>query len=233
MSEARERMERLESAALAMRAGEIDDGEFVRQTAYTWRRESARLFGRWRRRLPAWVEAADVEQEMCLQALYYVRQWDPAVGSRIGPHVVWCAVKRAQRRINKWRGASLHGDASRNPSHFELAATRAFRARGDEEEVEIGTRVPTPGVDPVERIEASERFDSVLQSCETVREALVLLALRACEGSMERAARALYEDVHARAKCGLTDERHARRVVGSAISSICDTVERAIVTSAA
>ncbi len=223
----------MDAAALAMRAGQIDDNEFVRRTAPTWRLEAGRLYARWRRRLPAWVEASDVEQEMVLQALVHVRKWDPAVGSRIGPHVIWCSIKRAQRKINHWRGASLHGDASKNASHFEVAASQAFSRRPDEEEeVEIGTRVPVRDEDPVERREAEERFEDVLQSCETVREAIVLLALRACGGSMKRAAEQIYANVHARARCGLTDRQHARRVVGGAVHSICEAVERGIISSA-
>jgi hypothetical protein len=120
--------------------------------------------------------------------------------------------------MSAWRGASLHGDASKNPSRFEVAASRAFgRTGADEELVEIGSRLPVTDPDPVE---ASESFERVLEGCQTVREALVLLALRACEGSMERAAHALYEDLHARVECGLSDERHARRVVGGALSNL-------------
>lgn len=226
------RMKVLEDAAHACRAGRITDDEFVRRTAEFWRGEARRLHGRWARRLPAWVEAVDVEQELCLQAVLYVRKWDPAAGSAVGPYVAWNAAKRAQRRINAWRGASLHGDASKNPGHFELAASRAFPSRGvGERELEIGEHLPVE-TDPIERLEGSEAFRELLQSCQSIREALVLLALRACEGSMEGAARALYANVHARARCGLTDERHARCVVGSAVGSICDAVEREIVASA-
>jgi hypothetical protein len=210
----------LEGAAAALRAGQIGDGEFVRRTAPTWRREARALYRRWERRMPAWVEAADVEQEMALQALKYVRKWDAAAGPKVGAYVCWNAVKRAQRAMSGWRGASLHGNASKNAGHFEVASSKAFynmSLGGESPELEIGCRLPVRDPDPVE---AREAFEAVLDGCQTVREALVLLALRACEGSLEQAAHALYGDLHARVECGLSDERHARRVVGGALSNL-------------
>jgi hypothetical protein len=218
----REDTERFERACSALVGGAIDGEAFLRATAPKWRGTARYLFEHYRRKLPAWVEASDVEQELQLLALQAATKWEAGRSQgTIGQFIMWGAIHRAQRKLDHWRGASLHGASNKNPSRCELAFSRAFSSKDEEG----GSRDPLDRLAPVEpgqegAVEATETFEDALAECVSVREALVLMALKRAEGSVRRAAELLYGDFGARVECGLADEAHARRVVGESVSSI-------------
>lgn len=209
-----------EVAARALRAGEIGQGEFARRTRGKWTREARRLFARYRRKLPCWVEVADLEQELQILALKHVAAWDPAraFGKPIGLFVTWATIHRAQRVIDHWRGASLHGAHNRAPSRAEVAFSRAFGP--DVDPMARADRATPAGQEGA--VESGEEFAAALASTESVREALVLLFLRRAQGSARLAAVLLYGSFAARVECELRDEAHARRVVGESVRAIAD-----------
>lgn len=200
----------------ALRAGKVTEDEFLRSTRDRWRAIALYLYGRWGRRLPAWVEVEDVQQVLMMESVRFVRSWQPGRGPRLATFVAWSAQNKAKKAMNKWRGALLSGNSGKNPSRFELPFSAVF----PDGEESAGTRVPATAPEQEEAIESGRAFYSALDETHTVREALVLLALRASDGSMVRAAEALYEDFAARVECELTSERHARAVVQRMVSRL-------------
>jgi hypothetical protein len=208
----------LEEAGHALRAGRITPSDFLVRTGARWRQTAAHLYSRWRRRLPAWVERDDVEQELKLLAVHYVRTWDPgrSRATTLGSYVVWCSIHRTQRKMDHWRGASLNGNSGKNPSRYELAFSRVY----DAEDGDPGTRVPGESEDPIDRIDSGRQFETMMQHCRTVRQALVLMALRATEGAVDRAAHVLWGNFRARLECELRSEAHAQGVVRQVIEDV-------------
>lgn len=218
----RDEVQRCERATVALYAGQITEGQYLRETNAKWRETAQWLFARWRRKLPAWVEVEDVEQELRMQALKHVRAWQPGRSTgTIGQFVDWCAKKRVQRTFDAWRGVSTSGNSHKRPSRCEVAFSRAFAP-----EVDPMGRAEPVAAEQEALVEASERFADALGGCGTVREALVLLALRRAGGSPSLAARLLLEDFAARVECELGSEAQARRVVAESVSRIAARLDR-------
>jgi hypothetical protein len=212
----REDNEAYELATAQLRAGTIGAGEYLRRTREKWRLTSRDLYEHWRRKLPTWVEPADIEQELAVLALEHVSKWRPGMSDgTIGQYVYWNARHRGQRTIHRWRGASLSGNEGKNPSRAELAFCRAFGPDVDP----MARAAPTPPSQDGD-LERAEAFAAALAGCECIREAVVLLALRKTDGSPAGAARAIYEDFAARIECGVGSEAQARRVVGESVRAI-------------
>ena len=222
----REDAESYEAAARALKRGEITPDAFLRATRERWARTARYLHERWRRKLPAWVEPADVEQELVLLVLRAVRRYSRRRAGRmtIGQYATWGAIHRAQRQIHRWRGASLSGNEGRNPSRAEIAFCRAFGP-----DVDPMAKAPPVAAGQDEAVEASERFEELLAGCETVREALSLTALRRAGGDPRAAARLLFSDYASRVECELASEAQARRVV---VESLDRIAERAVADAA-
>lgn len=205
----RDQNDLLDQTGMELRAGTITEDRFVRLNAERWRKTASILFSRWRRRLPAHVEREDVEQELVLLALRYVRSWSPDRGTSLASYVHWCSVHRTQRCMDHWRGASLSGNSGKNPGSPEVEFSRLH---GVDDEPP-GNRFPGMSDDPLDRIESGEEFERVLRHCRSVRQALVLLALRATDGSIDKAARALCGNFRAKLECEIRSDQHARVVV--------------------
>jgi hypothetical protein len=209
------RYESEDAAARALFDGQIGDAEYVRRTVRVWRGIAQYVYQRNRRRLPAWVGLDDVEQEVLLIALRYVRKWDPerATGT-IGQFLRFVVPSRARRILDGWRGASKHNGEKRG-SRAELAFSSVF---GDGDPLEwYAESVPAT---QEASVESDEGFAQALAGCVTVREACVLLALRRAGGSPIRAAALLYGDFGARVECRIFGDEHARRVVSESVSRI-------------
>jgi Sigma-70 region 2 len=204
--------------------GQISEGEFLRRTRPFWRRIAVQLWRRWRRKLPSWVEIADIRQELQILAIQHLHTWDPGRGLRIGAYVVWVATKRAQRQIHRWRGAKLSGNESRNKSRVEINFTRQYRLSSGQycqlSEDGVEQNVPARFESAEDRIERGEKFDEVMGECRTVAEAVVLLTLRECDGSVQETAAAIWENFRVRVECGLQEPEQARALVGSVVSRL-------------
>lgn len=213
----REEVESYERAARALKAKEITADQFLRATRERWRRTARYIHERWRRKLPAWVEPEDVEQELVLLVLLAIRRYNRRRAGRmtLGQYATWGAIHRTQRQIHRWREASLSGNEGRNPSRCEIAFCRAFGP-----ETDPFAKAPPAEARQCEAVEASERFEVLLAGCETVREALSLSALRRAAGDPRAAARLLFSDYATRVECELGSEAQARRVVVESLEAI-------------
>lgn len=198
----------------------VAEGEFLRHTAPRWRRIARDLHHRWRKKLPAWVEPEDVEQELVLQVLRAVPCWDAERGLAIGRYVTWAAVHRAQREINRMRGARLHGNEGKNPGRpeatFSSITQRRKRRSADAPEFDPADLLPTEPAQ-FESADVREMFALAIEGAVTEREVIIFFALRECGGEPDAAALRIFADFPARVQCGARDEDHARALVRSAI----------------
>ena len=208
--------EGIEGPALALWDGRITENEFVRQTMKSWQRTAAYLFSTWRRKLPSWVEVVDVQQEIVVLAIEYVRRWDPSRNSPIGKFVTWSAIHRTQRAMNVWRGASTHGREGANPSRVELAFSRVYGA-----DVDPFAKLSPMHAEQDAMVARSERFAGLLEDA-TARQAVVLALLRAADGSVEQAAQLAASDVVVLAELGATTAEQARKIIVKELGQIVD-----------
>jgi hypothetical protein len=220
-----EEKDQMERACEALRAGEIGDGAFLRLTGDRWRRTACYLWGHWRRKLPAWVEPEDVEQELLVQAVKYVRKWDPERSRRmpIGVYVVWSAIKRAQREMNGWRGATKHGNSGTFPSRGEVTFSRAFGP-----DVDPFARLGSTEATQDEALARAERLAVALGVAETTAEVVVLRAIWAADGSARGAARLIAEDLAARLEVGAATAGEAYRAILRIARTLADRMGVAV-----
>src|SRR5580700_977431 len=204
--------ETFEAAARARVSGLIGDGEFLRRTAATWEVVTNRLWRRWWRKLPGDVGPDDLLQEVRLLALEFVAKCDPKRGRSYGGYIVWCVSKRGQRQIHRWRNAELSGNEGRNLGRFERNFS-SLRKRDDESREDYVARVPGENVDPVERLDGGALFCAQLAQATTVRDALLLAALRESGGCTLSAAGLIAEAPAARRELGVDTLTGARRMV--------------------
>jgi DNA-directed RNA polymerase specialized sigma24 family protein len=214
----KESREILEDAAHALRRRNITADEFLRRTGPRWRATAAGIYARYRAKLPDWVERQDVEQELMMQVLRHVRKWRPARAS-ISAYVLFASIHRTQRVLDGWRGASTNGNSGKNPGHVDVAFSRldGRQEDGGDDFVERQAAFVT---DPIDRIDTEEEFARQLDRCRTVRQALVAIAMRATEGSVERASELLYRNARARVECGILHEQHAVKVVRDVLDEL-------------
>jgi hypothetical protein len=217
----REGDETFEAAARARVSGQIGDDEFLRRTARTWRVCTARLWTRWRRKLPPSIGPEDVQQALMVLAVEYAGKCDPArlEGGSYGGYIVWCATRRAQRQIHKWRGARLSGHEGQNPGRpercFASLHKRGGEDRGYRDDFESRVAAETP--DPVEHVDSGR---ALLGRARSVREAVVLLALQRAGGDVEAAGAELWGAHAARVESGARSRRHAVRICRSALERL-------------
>ncbi len=205
--------ETFEAACRECRAGTMSAGEFLRVTDGRWRAMAVRLHQRWRRKLPDWVEPDDVLQEIRQIALEHLGKWQPARGA-VGPFVVWCTQRRAQRQMHRWRGAKLSGNEGRNPSRFEVPASRlAGRWQEDGDAERVFEQLAACGPVAEELLLVDDRARAVLRRARDWREVVVLQALMACEGSIEDAVGLIQGNLGARLHCGARDPEAIRDAV--------------------
>ena len=165
-----------EDALLALRGGKLAALAVLRPHI---RRMAAKQYRDFARKLPAWVEREDVEQELTIQVLKSARAWSPACGGGIGMYVGWGSLRRLRRVLNHWRGASLHGRESRNPSRAEIAFCRAFGP-----DVDPLAKAPPVAADQAESADGARVFDALVRGAATTREALVLLKRGSQDGAL-------------------------------------------------
>jgi hypothetical protein len=217
--------ETFEAAARARVGGLIGDEEFLRRTARTWEVVAARLWRRWRRKLPGDVGPDDLLQEVRLLALEFVAKCDPKRGKSMGGYIVWCVIRRGQRQIHRWRNAELSGNEGRNPGRFERNFS-GLRRRDDEVREDYVARVPGESVDPVAHLDTEAAFRDQLARVTRVRDALVLAALRESGGCVEGAASVIVGAPAACRELGVDDLPAARRLVRRCVEALVGEVGR-------
>ena len=212
--------ETFEAAARARVANQIDDDEFLRRTWRTWVVVTARLWRRWRRKLPTDIGPDDLQQALMLEAIDHVKKCDPSrltERGSYGGYIVWCAARRTQRQIHRWRRAKTERGASQYERNFS-----SLTRRDDDRREDYESRLAGDSADPVEQIEAERAFRAQLGGSESIREALVLLALQRAAGSVEGAAAEIWDSYAARIECGARDVKHAARIVRAVLGGLTD-----------
>lgn len=212
----------LDEAMLALRDGRSTGDKFLRATGPRWRKIARDLHHRWRKKLPAWVEVEDIEQELVLQVFEHIGEFDPARGMTIGGFVVWAATHRTQREIHKMRGARLHGNEGQNPGRPEKTFSNIRGQRGDDgERMEFDPTSLFPAkAQQFEDASVEQVLSDAIQRAQTVRDVLILYALRESGGEPDEAACRIFESFSARVQCGVLDAGHARSLVRKAILTV-------------
>lgn len=101
----------MRQALRAVHAREITWAEFYKRTARDWSRLARFLFVKWR--LPRGVEAADIEQQLMLEAFLAAGTWK-AGGMPIDEYVVWVACSKTKRWIHEQRNAKRRDAKARS-----------------------------------------------------------------------------------------------------------------------
>lgn len=168
--------------------------EFFGRTKKDWTRVADFLLAKYK--VPLAVESEDVVQELLLHASRYVSKFDPARSAEPGRFVLFSAISRTKRWLNKQRGAA----GSRELSRYDVAFCEAFES-DPEIEVEGNQEVSA---------EHDLMLGRLLEGCRTVTESICLVAVWRV-GDAEAAAIELYKDADARLKCRFDCKSEARR----------------------
>lgn len=203
----------LETMLTRVRAGTIDFGEFVASTRTEFRGMALHLLRKWK--APEWFIVDDVEQELYLGAWNYVWKYDPtnAQGVTFARYIVYNAMACAKRELHKARGVTVHGSPDKKRSQFETPAS--FLGEDGEGEALIASILAEGPRAEDALIEAETRKRSAveaLRACATPKERYAVLAIRE-GGSIDDAARVLYEDIDHRITLRLGSEEHAERFI--------------------
>lgn len=203
----------LETMLSRVRGGEIDFGEFVAGTRVEFRGMALHLMRKWR--APEWFTEVDVEQELYLGAWKHIWKYDPdnEQGVTFARYIVYNAMACAKRELHKARGVPVHGSPDKKKSCFETPAS--FIGEDGEGEALIASLLAEEPRAEEALIESQTRKRSateVLRACTTVHERYAVLAIRE-GGSVDEAARVLYEDIDHRITLRLGSENHAERFV--------------------
>lgn len=199
----------LDVVAHAARKGDIDFGEFAKQTAPWWGGRATKM-ARWYA-LPGWFERDDIRQELLLLAWLALEKYDAKRGTHLGGYLDWSACKGTLKRLHKVRGVNQH--RRRGPSRFEVAMSRLPEKTVEKIE---------PTYDPWQERsdpETVETRDILSGICEDHVERFVVEAVVGAD-ELAEAGRRLYADPRARLCCALRGEAHARNVVSSVVEKI-------------
>lgn len=209
-----------------LHAGEIGFDAFSRATASNWSGLGRFLLRKWH--VPAGVGLEDVVQELLVGAWRAVPKYDAKKSSSLERYVVWCACDKAKKFIHKQRGAILHGNADSAPSRI-AAPFSAFARDGEDDSATVNrfTEELSERAGQEEQLEFRQARAQALAQCRSARERLALEMLIECEGSVERAAAALYDDPRTRLAMRFGNEVSAIRVVRRAYDDLVVRVEGA------
>lgn len=181
--------------------------EFFRRAKPDITRMAVALMRHWR--LPTYVTADDVVQEMMIGCIWAFKHFDRDRGADVVSYVRWNATNLAKRWINRQRGAALHRGADSNASHYEvLFVDIAFLP--DQEGA--GGAFSTP--------ETRSQLRYLLKKSKSPITKLAIVALHQSDCQVDAAAKLLYSDpkLCRRVKAKNPDQaynviRHAVRMV--------------------
>lgn len=205
----------LESKLLALKEGQVDFGDFVTTTRREFRAMATHLLRRWA--APEWFTLDDAEQELYIGAWDYVWKFEPSYGTPLARFVVYNAMGQAKRALHLARGVTISGSPDRKKSQFETPLS-FFGSDGEGEalmESILGKPDTSTSLVEDELIADQERRRTImtaLTACENSKERYAVLAIREA-GSLDGAARVLYDDIDHRIALRLASEEHADRFV--------------------
>lgn len=212
----------LEKMLWQLRDGKIDFGAFVLGTRTEYRAMAAYLLRRWVG--PEWFTQDDLEQELYLETWHHVWgyvgeknghvDYEPGRGVTLSRWVVYGAMGKAKRELHKARGVTISGSPDRKPSNFETPASFIVGDGAEADFIERMLHAEEPLADAVlEAVETTRtKATKALQACATKKERYAVLAIRDA-GSLDGAARVLYDNVDRRSELRLGCEDAAERFV--------------------
>jgi DNA-directed RNA polymerase specialized sigma24 family protein len=215
---------------LRVKEGQESFSEHARIHAESWDKLAQYVARRWKQ--PIWHSMEDLRQELLVAGWKAIWDWDVNRGTTIDSYVVYNAVDKAKKRAHKARGASLHGSADNNPSHFDVNFTRLFgnRTQGEWSESDFIDRLLRVEATQHGIVEQNELIRRVFKICRTPRERY-LVREAALAGVFEDAlaldplaivhcAERIYADPKSRLACRLGSERQALNAATDAAAAV-------------
>jgi len=192
-----------EEIARGARDGSVTFEQFVRGTAPAWRGRAhaiARSF-----RLPTWMTAEDLYQELLFFAWKAVGKFDAARGCPAWSFVSFAAIKATIKVAHKARGAEQH--RRKGPSRFEAPMSSLAKAGEEAGDVEIPVEDGQEEALDLRRAIARLPFQDVLRAYAGARDA-------------DAAADEIYDDCRERLRYRWQSREHARADVRGIVRSI-------------
>jgi len=215
-----------ERGVVDVREGRVTFDVFARRQRAAWDAMAGYLMRRWR--AGVWVDREDVVQDLLLGAWHAIFEWDPHHPSApsLAGYVVYNALDKAKKRLHRYRGALLSGNADAHPSANEKLASQLW---GDD----ATRRIEESATTPPEQEEAALEFEVARAAMVTSEKASERHAIEVARGlgefraflvgddfALTRCAEALYGDEVARRECRLRSSRQALRSVVLASQSV-------------
>jgi DNA-directed RNA polymerase specialized sigma24 family protein len=201
-------MQTIDDYFTALRTGTIDAQTFFQGTDSLWLRLSRYLLRRFKS--PVWVTEDELAQDLRMGAWKAVWDYEETMsnGRSLARYAEWHAVDKAKKRLHKYRGAKLSGNADANPSRFETPLS----ALGDDETtmewLEGLAVTAATQLEDCARSELLRRIDKVFNNDGARYVARLLLDNG---GNVEETAIGVFQDEVAMRRCRLT-QREPREV---------------------
>jgi hypothetical protein len=203
----------------ALRADEMTEDAFARETMSQWDALAERIVRRWE--CPPALDAEDARQEMLLALVEQrlVGKWDPARQVELSRFVVWSTCATAKAWVHAQRGALRHRGTAR--SRFPLSEASLRKAPGSAEEgANPFSRARTEEPDPERAAGAREVVAALLALAPNRRLRTALEVLLVAGGREDVAATIIFGDPDLAFVCQAGSVREAR-------AAVCDAIESA------
>jgi DNA-directed RNA polymerase specialized sigma24 family protein len=203
-----------------LRDGESTYEEFVHATQDRWQALARWLMRKWK--VPVWVEAEDIVQELLLGAWHGLWEYEDTRGHRtLVGHVEYVAVDKAKKKMHKLRGALLHGNADAATGNIDMP----FCMWGEDADHKVETRMSIAPPQETTMLHREENAAKMMRLCQSVEEMLIIQAFAITE-NLQASVTLVYRDEEARALLRLESEEHAAEVLGRAAHSVARRIEQ-------
>jgi DNA-directed RNA polymerase specialized sigma24 family protein len=190
----------------------------VTLTLDEWKRYAASLLKRWQ--VPAAVEVSDVVQELLMSVSRHLAIWD-STRAAADKFLVWSATTETKRWLHRQRSAKRLDDRSpsRHPFSFstfpwtERSTSKSSDDLFTASDISASLEVEA---DQDQNIERSESITRVLKALNASDQYCVIALVS--KGSVDEAARVVYDDAGFRLACRFRGPVDARRRVMQAAS---------------
>lgn len=210
-------MATLDTTLALVRDGRISFDQMVAETRQQFRAMAGYLARRWTP--PACTTLDDIVQDLYLGAWLSIWNWQEGRGPTLARYVVYNAISTAKRALHKARGAKLSGSPDKNPSRIETPLSTF--PKGDE----LAAMLLVEDAEQEERLIARETREEAMkraiEACETSCERVAMLTIIE-GGSVEDAAKLLYDNTDAKIGLMLHSEEHTARWIYREASAVVD-----------
>ena len=206
----------------ALRAGTIDARTFFLATNSLWLRLSRYLLRRFKS--PAWVTEDELAQDLRIGAWKAVWDYEEQFsnGRSLARYAEWHAVDKAKKRLHKYRGAKLSGNADANPSRFETPISQLGSDETTMEWLEGLAVTAATQLEDCARAELLRRIDKVFHDDGKRYVARLLLDNG---GDVEETAIGVFLDRRAMRRCRLTKPREVGQFVATTAVVVAELLQ--------